>query len=87
MTEKDESVRGGRHERKSTKGKQKDGNEARIQETKPVTETNITKAFRDMEKEQNYHTSSSKRAICSDLTRVTSEERARTMCIKRVPFG
>ena len=37
--------------RKRTREKQKGGNGARIQETKPVPETNITKAFGDAEKE------------------------------------
>lgn len=53
MAEKDESVRDRHHERKRTRGgvgggEQKGGNEARIQETKPVIET---KAFRDAGKE------------------------------------
>lgn len=72
--------------RKRTRGKQKAGNGTRIQETKPAPETNITKAFGDVEKEQNYHRSSSKRGICSDFTRVAGEN-SRAMCIKRVPVG
>lgn len=87
MAEKDESVRGGHHKRKGTRGKQRGGNGARIQEAKPMTGKNITKASGDVEKEQNYHRSSSNKGICSDLSRVVSEERSRTMCIKRVPFG
>lgn len=51
MAEKDESLRGGHPKRKRTREKQKGGNGARIQETKPVPETNITKAFGDAEKE------------------------------------
>lgn len=87
MAEKDESLRGGHPKRKRTRGKQKGGNVARIQETKPVPETNITKTFGDVEKERNYHRSSSKRGICSNLNRVASEENSMAMCIKRVPFG
>lgn len=51
MAEKDESLRGGHPKRKRTRGKQEGGNGARIQETKPVPEKNITKTFGDVEKE------------------------------------
>lgn len=87
MAKRDESLRGGHPNRKRTREKQKGGNGTRIQATKPVPETNITKAFGDAEKEQNYHRSFSKRGICSDFTRVAGEENSRAMCIERVPFG